>query len=213
MNGRGLSKWTVLLVVFGVTYFADQASKFLAVDRLTTTFESAHADTLSKKLQAYLEIRHLESLAKKPYPVPGFTPVWRMRYVENPNAAFGFMSFVPAEMRHKLFMVITVIAVGAVLYYYRRLGAGQRLLQLSLAFILSGTIGNFTDRAIRKYVIDFVDWHWWNRPDLYWPTFNVADSLLVVGIAILLVHPYLERATTGPDDAKSASKKQKASEA
>jgi signal peptidase II len=38
-------------------------------------------------------------------------------------------------------------------------------------------------------VVDFVNWHWWNRPDLYWPTFNVADSLIVVGVAMLLVHP------------------------
>ena len=34
-----------------------------------------------------------------------------------------------------------------------------------------------------------VNWHWWNRPDLYWPTFNVADSLIVVGVAMLLLHP------------------------
>jgi signal peptidase II len=41
----------------------------------------------------------------------------------------------------------------------------------------------------RGYVIDFVDWYWWNRPDLYWPTFNVADSLIVVGVAMLVLHP------------------------
>ena len=45
------------------------------------------------------------------------------------------------------------------------------------------------DRLARRYVIDFVEWHWWNRPDLRWPTFNLADSLIVVGVAMLLLHP------------------------
>jgi signal peptidase II len=45
------------------------------------------------------------------------------------------------------------------------------------------------DRVARGYVIDFVEWYWWNRPDIRWPTFNVADSLIVVGVAMLVVHP------------------------
>ncbi len=38
-------------------------------------------------------------------------------------------------------------------------------------------------------MIDFVEWYWWNRPDIRWPTFNVADSLIVVGVAMLVLHP------------------------
>jgi signal peptidase II len=61
---------------------------------------------------------------------------------------------------------------------------------VALALILAGDVGNLIDRALRRYVIDFVDWYWWNRPDLRWPTFNVADSMLVVGVILLLLKPY-----------------------
>jgi len=55
--------------------------------------------------------------------------------------------------------------------------------------VLSGALGNAIDRAARSYVVDFIAWHWWNRPDLQWPTFNIADSLIVVGVAMLILHP------------------------
>jgi signal peptidase II len=65
----------------------------------------------------------------------------------------------------------------------------QRLLRVALSLVLAGAVGNFIDRLARGYVVDFVDWHWWNRPDLYWPTFNVADSMIVVGVGLLLLLP------------------------
>lgn len=189
--GRGLvprpGKWTVLAVVTAVGVALDQWSKFLAVERLTTAFQRVGARDLPARLEAFLRLRYLEPLATEPHYV--FRPFWRMNYVENPAAAFSMFSFVPPELRYRLFLVISVAAVGFVFYYYRRLAASQRFLQVALAFVLAGTIGNLLDRLARRYVIDFVEWYWWNRPDLRWPTFNVADSLLVVGIAMLLVHP------------------------
>ncbi len=188
MSGaRGPGKWTLLAVLVPASLIADQVTKFLAVERLTRAFERAGATTLGAKLDAFWQMRYLEPLATEPYYV--FRPLWRMNYVENPNAAFGFLSFVPAGVRHPLFIVISILAIAFILHYYRKLERGQRFLQVSLAFVLAGTIGNLIDRLARRYVIDFVEWYWWNRPDLRWPTFNVADSLLVVGIAMLLVHP------------------------
>jgi signal peptidase II len=192
MSARPAGKWAVLAAVFALALLADQATKFLAVDRLTTAFPRTGAHTAGQKLEAFWRLKYLEPLATEPYYV--YRPLWRMNYVENPNAAFGFMSFFPPEMRHRLFLAISLLAVGFVFYYYRKLEPGQRFLQLSLAFVLAGTIGNLVDRLARRYVIDFVEWYWWNRPDVRWPTFNVADSLLVVGIAMLLVHPAPKRA-------------------
>ena len=63
------------------------------------------------------------------------------------------------------------------------------VVKVALAFVLSGAVGNLIDRLARGYVVDFVQWHWWNRPDLYWPIFNQADSLIVVGVAMLMLHP------------------------
>jgi signal peptidase II len=65
--------------------------------------------------------------------------------------------------------------------------------------VLTGAWGNYLDRLVRGYVVDFVDWHWWNRPDLYWPTFNVADSLIVVGVALLLLFPGPKQAAAKRD--------------
>jgi signal peptidase II len=192
MSRPRFSKWKLLAALFGLGVAADQVTKFLAVDRLTVAFPRAGAHALAEKVSAFWRLKYLEPLATPPFYV--FRPLWRMSYVENPNAAFGFMSFVPAEARYQLFLVISVAAVGFVFYYYRKLDVRQRFLQISLSFVLAGTVGNLVDRLARRYVIDFIDWYWWNRPDLRWPTFNLADSMLVVGIALLLIHPSPGRA-------------------
>jgi len=186
MSGRPVSKWRVLAAVFGLGLAADQVSKFLAVDRLTTAFSRAGASTIGEKIVAFWRLRSLEALE------PGFyvyRPLWRMHYTENPNAAFGFLAFLPAGARYTVFVIISIAAVAFVLHYYRRVEERQRLLQVALALVLAGTVGNLVDRLARRYVIDFVDWYWWNRPDLLWPTFNVADSMLVVGIGAILLLP------------------------
>jgi signal peptidase II len=208
MRRSPFGKWPLLAVVFALGLAADQVTKFLAVDRLTMAFTRAGARTLGEKVAAFWRLRYLEPLATEPYYV--YRPLWRMSYVENPNAAFGFMSFVPAETRYQLFLAISVLAVAFVFYYYRKLEPGQRFLQISLAFVLAGTVGNLVDRLARRYVIDFIDWYWWNRPDLRWPTFNLADSLLVVGIALLLVHPSPGRANA-EGSGRDAGKKRAAS--
>jgi len=75
--------------------------------------------------------------------------------------------------------------------YYRKLRTDQRYLQIALALVLGGAVGNAIDRVLRGYVIDFIDWHWfdplWMRPSLHWPTFNLADSGITVGLVMLFL--------------------------
>jgi signal peptidase II len=182
-----MSRWRVLATVFLLSLALDQVTKFLAVDRLTHAFEANGAHTLPGKLSAFVNLHHLERWAGEPYVV--FRPVWRMNYVENPFAAFGLFSTVPERFRYPLFIGVTIAAVFFVLAAYRKLDDRQRWDQVALALILAGALGNFCDRLAHGYVIDFIEWHWWNRPDLRWPTFNVADSSLVVGVAMLILHP------------------------
>lgn len=186
MSAR-IGKWRVLAAVFVAGLAADQVTKFLAVDRLTWAFPRAGARTLLEKLRAFYTLTHLEGQAREPYYV--FRSWWRMAYVENPNAAFSLGGFLPPGVRHVVFLLFAALAVGAILWFYRRLGEGQRYQQVTLALVLTGAVGNVVDRLLRRYVIDFVEWYWWNRPDLRWPTFNVADSMLSVGIVLLLLHP------------------------
>ena len=196
---RGPSKWAVLALVFFPLILADQWTKFLAVERLTYLFQRFGIRETARQWAAFYQIKHLEGLAREPYVV--WRPLWRMSYAENTGSAFGLFRSLPDGLRVGFFLVVSLVAVAYILWYYRRLQRDQRWLQLSLAFVLTGALGNFVDRATRGYVVDFIQWHWWNRPDLYWPTFNLADSLIVVGVAMLIVHPgerRARRAEAGP---------------
>jgi signal peptidase II len=183
----GVSKYALLAAIFAVMVVSDQLSKFLAVDRLTWAFQRTGASGVASRVTAFYGMKHLESLARPPHVV--WDPMWRMTYAENPGAAWGMLRDLPAGFRHGFFVVMTLAALTFILWYYRKLRQDQRFLRVALAFVFSGAVGNLIDRLARGYVIDFVQWHWWRRPDLYWPIFNLADSLIVVGVAMILLHP------------------------
>jgi signal peptidase II len=181
-----MSKWRLLALVLLLGLAADQVTKFLAVDRLTTALDRSGAG-LAEKVRAFYTVRHVETYATDPYVV--FAPLWRMRYAENPGAAWGLFRGLSETSRTLFFGLATLAASIFILVYLRRLEPGQRLLHLALSLVLTGALGNFIDRLARGYVVDFIDWHWWKRPDLYWPTFNIADSMIVVGVALLILFP------------------------
>jgi signal peptidase II len=193
------SRWSLIVAIFVAGVGLDQVTKYLAVSRLTDLFHRVDANTMGERLRAFFAFKHLEALATEPYVV--FRPLWRMVYVENPNAAFGLGNFLPPGPRIALFFVAASAAAVAAVYYYRKLEADQRFLRIALSLVLAGDVGNLIDRALRRYVIDFVDWHWWNRTDIRWPTFNVADSMLVVGVIMLLLKPF-PSAKEAPDAGK-----------
>ncbi len=192
---RPPGKWALLGTLFVVLVLLDQWTKFLAVDRLTRVFERSRDLSLVERVRGFYAYEHLEPLATEPYYV--WRPVWRMNYVENPGAAWGLFRGFSERFRNGFFTVVSLGAVAFILRYYRKVREDQRFLQLALAFVLSGAVGNFVDRIARGYVVDFIEWYWWNRPDLRWPTFNIADSLIVVGVAILVLHPGQKREAEG----------------
>jgi len=59
--------------------------------------------------------------------------------------------------------------------------------------VLGGAVGNYLDRLARNYVIDFIDWHWREAPNLHWPTFNLADSAISVGVVLMLADTLFSR--------------------
>jgi len=177
-------KWAVLAGLFVALVLVDQATKFLAVDRLTTAFERNGDVTLVQKVRGFYGYRHLETTATAPYTV--WAPMWRMTYVENPGAAWGLFRGLSERTRNGFFTAISLVAVVLILGYYRKLRDEQRYYQVALSMLLAGAVGNFIDRLARRYVIDFIDWYAGNW---HWPTFNVADSLIVVGVALLVLRP------------------------
>jgi signal peptidase II len=188
-----VSKWRIFVLIVVTGLAADQVTKFMAVDRLTTALQRTNG-SLAARVGGFYSFRHLEPYAIEPHVV--WAPMWRMRYAENPGGAWGLFRDLSLSTRNTLFSLTLLGAVIFILFYFRKLSREQRLLQVALSLVFAGAIGNFVDRVARGYVVDFIDWHWWKRPDLYWPTFNIADSMIVVGVVLLVLLPG-EPATDG----------------
>ncbi len=112
---------------------------------------------------------------------------FHITYVRNKGAAFSFLS--NASWRLPFFITVSIIAALVILIAFRKLRDDQRLAQISLAMIFSGAVGNLIDRIRLGEVIDFLDAHWYRH---HWPAFNVADSLICVGVFLLAIDMLLE---------------------
>ena len=180
----------VLLVIVAVLA-ADQVTKYLAVSRLTDALDGREG---LARVTGFVTERNLDN---RPPPEDGTFRVlrpyrfiedyWHFRYVENPGAAWGIFGDMPEGVRRLFFLVVSLVALGFIFVMYRRTPMDQRLSRLSLALVTGGALGNFTDRLMRGYVIDFIDWHWRNQPGMRWPTFNVADVAISVGVSLMLL--------------------------
>jgi len=117
-----------------------------------------------------------------------------LTYVRNRGAAFGILSDADLPHQPVLFTVVSLAALGAIAFYSFRLPAGSRLPQVALALIMGGAVGNLLNRAMFGYVIDFVDAYWGAH---HWPAFNVADSCISIGVALLVLDALLAPAEQG----------------
>ncbi len=123
------------------------------------------------------------------HPVEVLGNFLRLTYVKNPAVAFSIGRNLPAPGRQIIFLVLPLIVLGILLYYYffaRDISKGQRWI---LAAIVGGGIGNYLDRLFRYGgVIDFIDVKFYGLFGLTrWPTFNLADSTVVVAGLLLLI--------------------------
>jgi len=125
--------------------------------------------------------------------IPGFLSIV---HAQNPGAAMGLLR--DFEYRQYLFLVFTLLAVGVVVDLFRRLPKEDWFMSTTLGLILSGAIGNAIDRVHKGTVTDFIRVYT-EEPSLKtwliqtfgtneWPSFNVADSALVVGVILFMVH-------------------------
>ncbi len=99
----------------------------------------------------------------------------------NRGAAFSLLSDAPGWQR-ELFVAIAVVATVVIVWLLARQG-NDRLFSLALALILGGALGNLWDRITLGHVIDFLDFH---AAGHHWPAFNLADSAITVGAALLI---------------------------
>jgi len=128
----------------------------------------------------------------------------RLHYAENCGAAFGLLRQAPVFVRHAVFG-LAALAASLVLSWMFWQGRGGPLFAWSVPMIVSGAVGNLVDRARLGYVVDFIRFHIQDPGlqgtflyDFEWPTFNVADCGITIGVALLVLDGFREGRETAP---------------
>ena len=125
-------------------------------------------------------------LALQPGESRPVTSFFNLVLAYNRGAAFSFLADASGWQRYA-FMGIALVAAGLILWLLLR-HASERLFSLGLSLILGGALGNLWDRATLGHVVDFLDFH---AAGLHFPAFNVADSAITVGAALLILEGLL----------------------
>jgi signal peptidase II len=107
-----------------------------------------------------------------------------LSHVQNRGAAFGILSDADLPYQAALFSALSFVALFAIAVYAYRLPVESRRPQIALALVLGGAVGNLVDRVRLGYVVDFIHVYWRQHQ---WPDFNVADSAITVGVALLIL--------------------------
>jgi len=126
--------------------------------------------------------------------IPDF---FNLTHVRNPGGAWSFLATMSPEFRQIFFLGSGLLAIILLLAFFRRLEPGQTLSAAAIGAVLGGAIGNLTDRLIYGEVIDFLDFRLWGG--YVWPTFNMADSWIVMGVGVLMLEMFLEPDVDEPD--------------
>ncbi len=132
--------------------------------------------------------------------IPGW---FHLTYIRNPGAAFGLFSGHAEAFRRPFFLVVTAVALAAILAILWRAPRGRPWLLTALGLVFGGAVGNLIDRVRWGEVVDFLDVFWKTH---HWPAFNVADSAITVGMGVLILEELFGRKRAGaipPDDRPS----------
>jgi signal peptidase II len=113
-------------------------------------------------------------------PIEALDGFFRITHARNSGGALGLAQGVPVFV----FVVLVCIALVMIASFFRRIEPDDRLSALSLGLIVSGALGNLIDRLLRGEVVDFLQF---NLGIFVFPDFNVADSAIVIGVALMLL--------------------------
>jgi signal peptidase II len=144
--------WILLVFCLGIL-LSDQVTKFMVV----------------QKFPLYQRVEVIQ----------GF---FNLTHVRNTGGAFGIFGGEKGGIGSILFVVVSLIAVGAIVFFFIKIKEHEKTLALSFSLILSGAIGNLIDRLRYGEVVDFLDFH---LSTYHWPAFNIADSAICIGIGLM----------------------------
>lgn len=107
---------------------------------------------------------------------------------KNHGGAWGLLQHTDESIRMPFFIIVSVAAIAFIVSLYRRVQPDQWALRWGLPLVLGGALGNLIDRIRYTYVIDFIDVQMsWGGEAHHWPTFNVADIAICVGVGLMAV--------------------------
>ncbi|MFO0758266.1 MAG: signal peptidase II [Byssovorax sp.] len=165
-SARKPASMTLLVVVTVVSLAADLASKWWAKSHLSGY------DTKARTLKKFEVIKdHVDFI-----------------FAQNPGGAWSFLRGLPDTLRRPFFLVVSASAIVFIVSIYRRVHADQRAMKWGLPLALGGAMGNLVDRIRYGWVVDFVDVYLKRGGrEHHWPTFNVADIAIVVGVLLMAI--------------------------
>jgi signal peptidase II len=155
-----------LVVVTLVSLAADLATKGWAKARLSGYDPKAHG---VRKLEVLKD--HVDFI-----------------FAQNPGGAWSFLRGLPDSLRRPFFLVVSAAAIVFIVNIYQRVHSDQRAMRWGLPLALGGAMGNLVDRIRYGWVVDFIDVSMrWGGREHHWPTFNVADIAIVIGVALMAI--------------------------
>lgn len=135
------------------------------------------------QITKYLAVAHLSV-----EPMSIIDGLFNLRLAYNPGVSFSMLSGVSIESMPEILGGFAFVVSVIIIHYMSR--HGDRLsYMLGLGFIAGGAIGNAIDRFIHRAVVDFLDFYYM---DWHWPTFNVADIAICIGVMLMLWDAYVE---------------------
>ncbi len=129
------------------------------------------------------------TLALHYYPV--LDGLFTIHYVRNEGIAFGLFHSFESSWKPVVLSLMAIIATVIVLYYIWQTPPEERRVFVSLGMLLGGIMGNFIDRLVHGYVVDFLKVHW--QDSFSWPTFNVADAAITTGVILIIFESFFGR--------------------
>ena len=108
-------------------------------------------------------------------------PILVLKKIENRGIAFGIDG--NGDFSYIFTPLTIILTIAIIIYLYRTVSKNSKLVNLSLSLILGGALGNLFDRIVSGKVVDFIDVHYLNW---HWPTFNIADSFIFIGVVLFL---------------------------
>lgn len=166
----------VMIVMLAVTWPVFVLTNFIAIIKSELMFSLATVILALDQFTKYVVIKTM-ILGQS---IPIINDVLHFTYVHNYGAAFGLF-----QKKWYLFIAVASISIMVIIYYSKFLAPNNMWVQIALALLLAGALGNLIDRLKFKYVIDFIDVR-------FWPVFNVADIVINVGVGMLIVEMFWE---------------------